>query len=608
MRSGGRLLLSAAVGLLSAADKHYTLFDLCAPALAAGAGTPYLSPHAVMLGQGVGVWMAGKIELLPVLLLIYLLRLLICRKGRVVSPIALSCIMAVYEVLLFGMMNHSGIELLLGCCKAVLSGCALFFTENLKDMPPHDPPSMGELCNLVLVGLLLLLLCDAPMLDGLVLGFAALLLILFCGRLPLWQAAAGGTLFAIAVPIISTQASTLPIFLSATAAVCVMGRFGKKRYTAALLLCSELTLLPTGLWLEQLLWLLIPPLAAGVYWILPLPEQAPRPVGKEALGDQYQALVEQVDKLQQATGRRISFYPEIASRAAELLRKAGADDINITCAKDLLGGFFLDVSFQKSESGLTPSALLGLMERACGFALATGKYHESQGGVYACFGRRPPLTVKCAALCKTKEGETVCGDSAIAFSADQSHYVLLLSDGMGSGKDAFAQSRWTVTLLQKLLRAGMNAEGAFGMVHSSLKLAQQDIAFATADLCTIDLQTGRARFIKAGAVSTFILRGEQIMEVCGVSMPLGAPDTPDVAARTEQLQAGDLILLISDGAYERKDEILYTLQRHRSFPLRKLAKQLMRSALPDGQAEDDITVLIAQICKNGETNYEYRKE
>ena len=98
------------------------------------------------------------------------------------------------------------------------------------------------------------------------------------------------------------------------------------------------------------------------------------------------------------------------------------------------------------------------------------------------------------------------------------------------------------------------------------------------------------------------------MEVCGVSMPLGAPDTPDVAARTEQLQAGDLILLISDGAYERKDEILYTLQRHRSFPLRKLAKQLMRSALPDGQAEDDFTVLIAQICKNGETNYEYRKE
>lgn len=606
VKSCGKLLLSTAVGVLSTMDKHYSIAGLCAPALTAGAGSEYLSRHGIIIGQLIGIWCSAHFERLPVLMLIYLLVPLFSKKKNTLSPIALSGIMTIYEILLYFLFHQNGVELLLGLCNGLLSGCALFFSVNLTQLSPKKLRSVAGCCNLFLVGTMALLICDAPLLDDLPLWFGCLSLILLCGRLPMWQAGVMGTGFAVLSALIAADTQAIPVFLAAVSAVCVMGRFGKKRYTVSLLFCTELALLPTGLWLEQMLLLLMPPLAAGAHILLPLQEKIVQPPPKQELDGQYKELVDRVDKLQQAAGKRITFYPEYAARAAELLTNAGASDINVTCAKDLLGGFFLDVSMQGGE--FTPSALLGLMERACGFSLTIGKYHQSDEEIYACFVRRPPLTVKCAALCKTKEGETICGDSALAFSADQNHYILLLSDGMGSGKDAFAQSRWTVTLLQKLLRAGMNAEGAIGMVHSSLKLAQQDIAFATADLCSIDLQNGQANFFKAGAVSTFILRNEQILEVYGVSMPLGAPDAPDVASRSEQLEVGDLILLISDGAYERKDEILYTFQKHRSLPLRSLAKELMQTALPQGQADDDTTVLIAQICKNGDADYEYRKE
>ncbi len=595
-------LLSIAAGALSVTDKHYPMFFLAAPTLSVGAGDPFLSRHGILLGQLTCLLQDGQgRQRLPLLLLLYLLGL--SRQGkrsRFFSPIVLSIMVTCYELMLSATMMTSEIDLILAPCNGILCGCALFFAQYLQEDPPKLTPRPREFCTLLIVGLWLLVLCDSLFLEGITLHLCALTLILLCGKLPLWQCWIGACVLAVAAPLISGQPKSLPIYLAGAAAVGAMCRFGRKRYAAALLMCCELALLSTALWAERLLWLIEPPLAVALFFLFPLREVSrSQPIPKEQLSQQYQALVSQVDKLQETAGKRITFYPEIAAKAVKLLQECGAEEINVTCAKDLLGGFFLDLSFTQGKGVLTPNALLGLMERSCGFALAANRYFEKEEQVFACFIRRPPYTVECAALCKTKGGETVCGDSALAFSADQSHYILLLSDGMGSGKDAFAQSRWTVTLLQKLLRAGMKAEGAIGMVHSSLKLAQQDIAFATADLCSINLQNGKAKFIKAGAVSTFILREDRIIEVCGMSMPLGASEHPDVITQKEQLKADDLLLLISDGAYHRKDEILYALQKHRSLPPRELANRLIRIVLPQNDdAQDDITVLVARFCKN----------
>ena len=594
-----RWILSALLGVLSVADKHQSLFYLSAPTLSAAAGRISLNPTGVMFGQLSALFFPSARPMLPVLILLWLFPLAFparIRARRQISPGMLFGILFVWQGGAFIIVRDST-ALITELCGAILAACALYFVTYIKFEVPYNKAldSKGYIA-FMLTGIFFLMLCDSTFFEGITTQIATLLLILTGGLMNLWQGILGGCLFALAGATTMGDTSILPMFLAATTAVVGMKKWGKRIYSSALILCSLLALLPSGVFLEHPLWLLSAPAAAIIFILLPL-QVLPRPKAPQALSTQYEELVRRVDNLQKSARGRISFYPEIAKRAGDLLRQTGAQNINVTCAKDLLGGFFLDVTFEGGQ--LTAAALLGLMERAAGFALTPRRCFIKEESTCACFVRRAPYTVQCAALCKTKEGETVCGDNALAFSADQAHYVLLLSDGMGSGKDAFAQSCWTLTLLQKLLRAGLRAEGALGMVHSSLRLANESIAFATADLCSIDLWTGKARFVKAGALSSFILRGEEIIEISAVSMPLGAAESPDVAAVSHTLREQDILLLISDGAYEQKDHLLFALQKHRSLPIDALARRLMRAALPEGEnPNDDVTVLVARFCKN----------
>lgn len=594
-----RWILSALLGVLSVADKHQSLFYLSAPTLSAAASRIYLSPTGVMAGQMTVLFFPSARPILPVLILLWLFPLAFparVRARRQISPGMLFGILLIWQAGSFLFAKDSA-ALITGLCGGILASCALYFVTYIKNEVPHNKAldSKGYIAC-ILMGIFFLMLCDSTSFEGLTTQIAALLLILIGGLMSLWQGILSGCLFALAGATAMGDPSILPMFLAAATAVVGMKKWGKRVYSSALILCSLLALLPSGIFLEHPLWLMSAPVSGVIFLLLPL-HALPRQKAPQALSSQYEELVRRVDKLQKSARARISFYPEIAERAGELLRQAGAQNISVTCAKDLLGGFFLDVTFEGGR--LTAAALLGLMERAAGFALTPRRCFIKEESTCACFVRRAPYTVQCAALCKTKEGETVCGDNALAFSADQAHYILLLSDGMGSGKDAFAQSCWTLTLLQKLLRAGLRAEGALGMVHSSLRLANEDIAFATADLCSIDLWTGQARFVKAGALSSFILRGEEIIEVSAVSMPLGAVESPDVAAVSHTLKEQDILLLISDGAYDQKDHLLFALQKHRSLPIDVLARRLMRAALPEGEEpNDDVTVLVARFCKN----------
>lgn len=587
--------LSVILGAVSVTDKHHSLFLLAAPSLSAAALRLRLTPTGVMLGQLCSLVFPEARWLTGLLLLIWAWPFAFpakVRARRQLSPLMLFLLCALWEGGRF-VLRPDGGTLLIGLCGAVLSACALYFLTFFRSGDKHSGKVfVAEL----MLSLFALMLSDSTFLDGALPLSAAVLMILICSRKRLWQCLLEGSLISLAAALISRQWEALPMLLAAVAAVSAMQKWGKRICSAAVVLCGLLALLPAGVFLEHPFWLLCAPAAGGIFLFLPLPTPPSREESLP-LSAQYEALVRRVDKLQQSARRRITFHPEIAERASLLLRQAGAMNISVTAAEDLLGGFFLDLTF--SGSTLTESALLGLMERAAGFALSPRRCFLRETDSCASFVRRAPFTVQCAALCKTKEGETVCGDNALAFSADQSHYVLLLSDGMGSGKEAFAQSCWTLTLLQKLLRAGVRAEGALGMVHSSLRLANEDVAFATADLCSIDLFTGKARFIKAGALSSFILRGDRIIEVSAVSMPLGATEHPDMAATTHSLKEGDLILLISDGAYERKDQLLFALQKHRTESTDTLARRLMAAVLTKEKApDDDITVLIARLIKN----------
>lgn len=601
-----RLIISLILGLCSVADKPYEFEKIVSPALLAAAPYLGLNIHAVFLAQAAGLIFlyGGAVHFLPISVLFYALYLLFradYKKGKVVSPGVIGAISLLWNFIYYFTKGLSVFTVTLLLCESVLCGCLFFFLLYIGGLQPGAPLTLKDKGALAISLMILLTVLDGVHFGIMPARAAALFVICTVGfYTDLPTAVTAGALASLSLAHFSGSRMITVGFAGVLGSAAFL-RFGKTKSLAAFLCCTLFTLPFSGGLYD--LWLFAEPiLAAGAALLCPV--RSPQPTAPALpdapLPDQYQALVKKIDEKLQG-GEHIAFYPELADQAAEVLRAAGYTDVLVTCAKDLLGGFFLDVSFENERGTLSPSALLGKMERVCGFALAQRRFYAEAGRVCACYVRKAPFTVRCAAVCKTKNGEVVCGDNAVAFSADQSHYMLLLSDGMGSGKNAFAQSFWAVSLLQKLLRAGVNAKGAVSMVHSSLQLKNEDISFATVDLCSINLENGKASFIKAGAVSTFILRREEIIEVRAVSMPLGATEQADIATTTRTLQPEDIIVLISDGALAHRDEMLCALQKNRALPCEKLAGVLMQCVCrpDDEEPDDDITVLVARFQKNG---------
>ena len=74
-----------------------------------------------------------------------------------------------------------------------------------------------------------------------------------------------------------------------------------------------------------------------------------------------------------------------------------------------------------------------------------------------------------------------------------------LSDGMGSGEDAFKESTMVVEMLEELLDAGFPVKTAIQMMNTALVIGREDVRFCTVDVSLFDLYSGSCEFVKAGA-------------------------------------------------------------------------------------------------------------
>ena len=67
-----------------------------------------------------------------------------------------------------------------------------------------------------------------------------------------------------------------------------------------------------------------------------------------------------------------------------------------------------------------------------------------------------------------KEGEKISGDNYTFFETKTRNMTIVLSDGMGSGEKACADSTTVVELMEKFLEAGFQMETAIQMINSAL--------------------------------------------------------------------------------------------------------------------------------------------
>ncbi len=202
--------------------------------------------------------------------------------------------------------------------------------------------------------------------------------------------------------------------------------------------------------------------------------------------------------------------------------------------------------------------------------------------------------------------ENTCGDSCLSRQLKSGQHLLLLSDGMGKGKDARADSESAVKLLEKLLNSGFERNFVIKNVNKVLSLKNKNESFVTMDMAIIDLLNGECEFYKAGAMPTYILRGNEVQKVGGTALPAGILNSIEPSIEGTKLRDGDKLVMVSDGAFtsddndEDKDWLKKELESledlHPQVVADELAGKVKRRFY--GDVKDDVTIMVSKVKKN----------
>ena len=204
------------------------------------------------------------------------------------------------------------------------------------------------------------------------------------------------------------------------------------------------------------------------------------------------------------------------------------------------------------------------------------------------------FSVEQAAVGKNK----YCGDSYQYFVDERGYAHIILSDGMGNGKRAALDSLMTCSTLRKFIESGFGFNSALKLLNLSFAIKSKEETLATVDSCTIDLYTGEAKFIKAGATSSYINTKGRILRFNSKSLPIGIIQGIRFDSEEVLLSKGDVVVMVSDGATAVDlDWISNVLKEISKKDTKYIAKYILDLAKQkeDKAHLDDITVIVFKI-------------
>jgi stage II sporulation protein E len=230
----------------------------------------------------------------------------------------------------------------------------------------------------------------------------------------------------------------------------------------------------------------------------------------------------------------------------------------------------------------------------CDLALPT--VTEFDGVTRMNFCEEPDLALEVKTY-TASSGEEYSGDTFELFSDSPYRQYIVLSDGMGTGKRARLDSMFSVSLVTRLIGAGMSMETAHSLINSLLRVKGWEESFATLDIVKIDLSAASARFLKAGAARSLLCRDGSVRPVGGQAFPPGilADCHPDVEEL--KLFEDDMILVFSDGISESAAAGIASELLQKNAPLSDIVRAV-GSGAPAVSADnrhDDITVIGVKV-------------
>ena len=208
-----------------------------------------------------------------------------------------------------------------------------------------------------------------------------------------------------------------------------------------------------------------------------------------------------------------------------------------------------------------------------------------------------------------KEGEEKSGDNYAIIESEKGELTVLLSDGMGSGEKAAADSELILDLLEKMLEAGYPLNSALKLVNSALVAGSENQNMSTLDVCDLDLYDGTCAFYKMGAAASFIKREHGVEQITSPSLPLGIFRETEPEKLERKLMDGDYIIMMTDGVLDALKQNRYEETMRQIIESigeqnpKEIARRILQFVLHccGGHIQDDMTVVVLGIWENAVT-------
>ncbi len=326
---------------------------------------------------------------------------------------------------------------------------------------------------------------------------------------------------------------------------------------------------------------------------------------RQLISDQLLAISQSLKK--EAKSYEYHTSPAFEEKLWSELDKARLAPSELSAKRDKNGNFIVNLSYKPDMLGenIIPK-LTELIGELSSCAVCSSP--PERWGDFVCYSFYPikSYSVNVGYASKPKSGESVSGDNFAVIERSFDSITAMLSDGMGSGLQAGAQSSLGIELMQKFMKLGFDCDTAVRLINSSLLLKSSRESFTTIDLCRVNINDASISFTKLGAAKSYIKSADGISAVGGGNLPVGILREVQSDKHMIPINSDTIVVMLSDGVADisLKNEKLHGWIEHSLNSIQSTNPQLIASklmeralSLQSGEASDDMTVMVLSIKK-----------
>ena len=322
---------------------------------------------------------------------------------------------------------------------------------------------------------------------------------------------------------------------------------------------------------------------------------------RSVVSDQFDGISSMLTDLSLDIKREEKFDHATAMAAAQALKNINIHAEESSCSIDKFGRMTLKIKVKRNEELIINKRhIMKLISLVCERDFDVPNVSEVGGNVFITLSERAAYRVQIGVHQISATTSNMCGDAYNYFNDGQGHFIMILSDGMGTGGRAAVDGAMASGLMSRLLKAGFGYDCSLRILNSSMLFKSTDESMATVDIASIDLYTGETVLHKAGAAATLVRRSGRTGKAESTSLPVGILRDIGFDKAAIKMRVDDILLLMSDGAVsEGTDWIRNELEAWQDGDAEQLAEHICECARRrrSDNHQDDITVMAAILHK-----------